>query len=97
LGPDVCTTLTYNTYTQFFTPYTVYKTARQYRNAIENATMLMVSNDAFEGPLGPPYSENLPPTKAQFEFSSFPLRISYTVNVTACPGATRITRGVMPL
>jgi hypothetical protein len=29
--------------------------------------------------------------------SSTPLRYSYTVNVTACPGATRITRGVMPL
>lgn len=43
------------------------------------------------------YSSNLPPTKAQLEASSLPLRYSYTVNVTAWPGATRITRGVIPL
>lgn len=43
------------------------------------------------------YSSYLPPTKAKLLFSSFDLRYSYTVKVTAWPGATRMIRGVMPL
>ena len=45
----------------------------------------------------PNHSEYSPPTMGILVFSSFSFRNSYTVNVTACPGATRITLGVMPL
>lgn len=44
----------------------------------------------------PHYSSYCPPGTISLPFSSMPLRYSYTVNVTACPGATRITRGVIP-
>lgn len=43
------------------------------------------------------YSSYFPPMMDQLLFSSFSLRNSYTVKVTACPGATLMTRGVIPL
>lgn len=44
------------------------------------------------------YSSYLDPRiDVGFVFSIFSLRYSYTVNVTAWPGATLMIRGVMPL
>lgn len=43
------------------------------------------------------YSEYASPPAINLLFSNLDLRYSYTVNVTAWPGATRMTRGVMPL
>ena len=48
--------------------------------------------------LFPVYSSYCPSELNIIElFSNFSFRYSYTVNVTACPGATRMTRGVIPL
>lgn len=44
------------------------------------------------------YSSNLPPSTSPPSLpSSHDFNHSYTVNVTAWPGATRMMRGVMPL
>lgn len=44
------------------------------------------------------YPSYLPPVNTNgLLFSSFSFKYSYTVKVTAWPGATRMTRGVIPL
>lgn len=43
------------------------------------------------------HSSYFPPTIARLLFSNFSFKNSYTVNVTACPGATLMIRGVIPL
>lgn len=43
------------------------------------------------------YSSYFPPSSTSLLFSSLSFRYSYTVNVTACPGATLMTLGVIPL
>lgn len=47
--------------------------------------------------IGPFYSSYFPPTNGTLLLSSLVFKNSYTVNVTAWPGATRIIRGVIPL
>lgn len=49
-------------------------------NAFQRNSQLILPSTAHHTSF---YSSNLPPTKAQFEFSSFPFKNSYTVNVTA--------------
>jgi hypothetical protein len=43
------------------------------------------------------HSSYLSPGIISLVFSSLSFKYSYTVKVTACPGATRITRGVIPI